>query len=145
MNKGSQLFILGFIMFLAVFISVFSTPIGTFVPNRQMTFPTPSVYGDVNQPCIPSDSKGLSCIGHSYKVEGFESLREKLDPEDFSHSKSIIDVYSQYSGSLGCPINAMSNSTGYLCLDEKATQLLRTRGGNQTGGEYRIATPPTTK
>ena len=26
----------------------------------------------------------------------------------------------------------MSNSTGYLCLDAKQIELLKTRGGNQT-------------
>jgi hypothetical protein len=145
MSTGSQLFILGFVLFLVVFISLFSTPIGRFVPSYQMILPRPTVYGDVNQPCIPDDKNGFSCIGHSYKVEGFESLHERLEPEDFPQGKEIIDVYSQYKGGLGCPPNPLSNSGGYICMDDKAKQLLMTRGGNQTGGEYRIASPPTKK
>ena len=47
-----------------------------------------------------------------------------------------IDVYSDATGSLDQQCadksNGMSNSKGYLCLDQSQLQLLKTRGGNQT-------------
>ena len=47
-----------------------------------------------------------------------------------------IDIYANSTGSLDqqCAENSngMSNSKGYLCLDQQQIQLLKTRGGNQT-------------
>lgn len=47
-----------------------------------------------------------------------------------------LDVYADATGSLDAQCadksNGMSNSKGYLCLDQSQLQLLTTRGGNQT-------------
>lgn len=47
-----------------------------------------------------------------------------------------LDVYASATGSLDAQCadksNGMSNSKGYLCLDQQQLQLLTTRGGNQT-------------
>ena len=46
-----------------------------------------------------------------------------------------LDIYSDAKGSLSdeCMLNSsgLSNSQGYLCLDNKQIELLKTRGGNQ--------------
>ena len=53
-----------------------------------------------------------------------------------SSLSSKIDTYSDAKGDLTeqCMLNSngMSNSRGYLCLDETQINLLKTRGGNQT-------------
>jgi len=41
-----------------------------------------------------------------------------------------IDIYSGLRGSLDCPEIPYTNYGGYLCLDEKRTKLLSSRGGN---------------
>lgn len=41
-----------------------------------------------------------------------------------------IDTYSQSGGSLSCQSYGMSNSRGFLCLDENQRKLYTTRGGN---------------
>jgi hypothetical protein len=41
-----------------------------------------------------------------------------------------MDTYSQSGGSLSCQSYGMSNSRGFLCLDENQRKLYTTRGGN---------------
>ena len=49
----------------------------------------------------------------------------------------VLDSYSQAKGGLSeeCMMRSsgLSNSQGYLCLDDKQIKLLKTRGGNQSG------------
>lgn len=40
------------------------------------------------------------------------------------------DIYSRSSGSLTCESYGLSNSRGFLCLDENQRKLYTTRGGN---------------
>ena len=51
-------------------------------------------------------------------------------------TNEILDPYSRAPGSLaqqcGSTSSEMSNSRGYLCLDQTQLHLLTTRGGNQT-------------
>jgi hypothetical protein len=67
------------------------------------------------------------------KVEGFEGLLSSPYGENM-----MIDIYSQAKGSPTCAPSTYSNSTGYLCMDEKQKQLLTTRGGNSTGKDSEI-------
>ena len=62
------------------------------------------------------------------KVEGFEGLMSSPYGDNM-----MLDIYSQAKGSPTCAPSTYSNSTGYLCMDEKQKQLLTSRGGNSTG------------
>lgn len=62
------------------------------------------------------------------KVEGFDGLMSSPYGDNM-----MLDIYSQAKGSPTCAPSTYSNSTGYLCMDEKQKQLLTSRGGNSTG------------
>jgi len=49
-----------------------------------------------------------------------------------------IDVFSNTAGSLTCAGSGYSNSGGALCLTPEQINLLKTRGGNSTGGDSQI-------
>jgi len=70
----------------------------------------------------------------SKKVEGFTLS----DTASFSSSDASIDHYSQLPGSLTCDGYGYSNSLGNLCMDSAGSQMLKTRGGNQTGASSKI-------
>jgi len=67
-------------------------------------------------------------VATSAKVEGFHGLQSAAYVEE-----KPIDIYSQKKGSMECPANPYSNSKGYLCMTEGEINLLKTRGGNQSG------------
>lgn len=68
------------------------------------------------------------------KVEGFQGLQTTpLGPSE------KLDIFSDFEGKMSCTPSSYSNSKGYLCMDEKATKLLLTRGGNATGKPSEIA------
>jgi len=64
------------------------------------------------------------------RVWGLDGLFGPYDAND-----NTLDIYSNTKSSLTCAntSSGLSNSTGYLCLDDKQINLLKTRGGNQTG------------
>ena len=51
-----------------------------------------------------------------------------------------IDRFSGTPGKLECDSisSGLTNSRGGLCLDDNQQKLLRTRGGNATGGDFQI-------
>jgi hypothetical protein len=50
-----------------------------------------------------------------------------------------VDIYSLAKGGCdGTKASGLSNSMGWLCLDKTMTNMLQTRGGNQTGADYQI-------
>jgi len=61
------------------------------------------------------------------RVEGFGLQSSPYKDE------LLLDRFSQDEGSLACDATPYSNSKGYLCMDDAQIQLLKTRGGNQTG------------
>jgi hypothetical protein len=65
------------------------------------------------------------------KVHGINGLFCKPFVAD-----SRIDRFSQIKGDTNClgKSSGLTNSKGGLCLGDDLTTLLRTRGGNQTGG-----------
>lgn len=65
------------------------------------------------------------------KVEGFE-----LHPASVGDSAPIDYFSTLPSGNCGPSI--YTTARGYLCLDDKAMRLLKTRGGNITSGESQI-------
>lgn len=68
------------------------------------------------------------------RVWGFDGLYGPFQVND-----PKLDMFANTKSSLTCANNSsgLSDSTGYLCLDEKQINMLRTRGQNQTGcGSY---------
>lgn len=69
------------------------------------------------------------------KVEGFQGLQ----PSPYENEKTI-DPFGQTPGSLECDARSsgLHNSKGGLCLTKEQLNLLKTRGGNSTGGDFQI-------
>lgn len=44
------------------------------------------------------------------------------------------DIYSEAKGSLDCKSYGLTNSKGFLCLNDQQEKLYMTRGGNASGG-----------
>ena len=86
------------------------------------------------EPLSPADFDSSSTLKANtvttpvVKVEGFEGLMSSPYGDNM-----MLDIYSQAKGSPTCTPSTYSNSTGYLCMDEKQKQLLTSRGGNSTG------------
>jgi hypothetical protein len=69
------------------------------------------------------------------KVEGFQGLQ----PSPYENERTI-DPFGQTPGSLECDSRSsgLHNSRGGLCLTKEQLNLLKTRGGNSTGGDFQI-------
>jgi hypothetical protein len=78
-----------------------------------------------------TDSKVSECT----KVYGFDGLFCKPYVADNS-----LDKFSEVKGDPSCfgKSSGLSNSMGSLCLDNNLSEMLRTRGGNQTGASMEI-------
>jgi hypothetical protein len=77
------------------------------------------------------DSSPAECT----KVYGFNGLFCKPYTADKN-----IDVFSSVKSDVSCvgKSSGLSNSMGGLCLDDNTSNLLKTRGGNQTGADMQI-------
>jgi hypothetical protein len=62
------------------------------------------------------------------KVEGFKGLQSSP-----LNSSEKLDIFSDLEVSTKCASSGLSKNSGFLCLDDNATKLLSTRGGNATG------------
>ena len=69
------------------------------------------------------------------KVKGFNGLFCKQYVAD-----NKVDLFSDVKGDASCDgkSSGLYNSKGGLCLDNNLKNMLRTRGGNQTGGNDQI-------
>jgi len=84
---------------------------------------------------VPTSKATISSASSpTKKVEGFTLS----DTASFSSSDASIDHYSQLPGSLTCDGYGYSNSLGNICMDSTGSQMLKTRGGNQTGASSKI-------
>ena len=90
-----------------------------------------SVFKDVLSNVMPSSS-----------AENFEPLVEQPQTVQYGpfRDSEIIDKFSQVTangqdGVDGCVSSGLSNAGGYICLTPELIQLLKTRGGNASGGE----------
>jgi len=141
MNFRTQLFILAFVLFLIIFVSLSTT---TYVPySKDSLFSHEYPYegfGDntdsypinaspVTSSTVTQDSSTTS-DKDSKKIEGFQGLQSSP-----YGTESSLDIFSQLSSGPSCKPSPYSNSKGYLCLDDNASSMLATRGGNFTGKE----------
>jgi|TARA_E500000178_G_C16523019_1_gene530940 hypothetical protein len=97
-----------------------------FTPLNYATYPNGNAIDIKDRHLIDSDAASTS----AQRVKNMNGLFGS------SSLSSKIDTYSDAKGDLTeqCMLNSngMSNSRGYLCLDETQINLLKTRGGNQT-------------
>lgn len=49
-----------------------------------------------------------------------------------------VDIYSKSPGEPSCKSYSLSNSRGFLCLNDEQIRLLTTRGGNTSSGDMQI-------
>jgi hypothetical protein len=97
--------------------------------NYSNTNGSPNTESGINDFLINKNT--ASCT----KVHGFNGLFCKPYVADKS-----IDLFSEAKSSPSCfgKSSGLSNSLGSLCLDDKLTNALHTRGGNQTGANMQI-------
>jgi len=88
------------------------------------TYPDNNVLDSYSRWEINSDKKPC------YKVNGVNGLA--CSPTD--NSANPKDIYSEAIGSLNCQSYGLTNSKGFLCLNDQQKSLYTTRGGNANGG-----------
>ena len=85
-----------------------------------------SLMDFASKAAVPYNS--VSTFSKNYKYENFENIND----EKKENEKNSIDVFSNLNGSPNCEPSPYSNSMGYLCMENKEKELLKTRGYNQT-------------
>lgn len=118
--KNTTILFFGIALFIILVISLFSSTV--VVPySKDTLFSIQYPYEGF------TDDKKKEMSAAVKKVEGFEGLQSSPLGDE-----KPLDLYSKLSSGTTCEPGPYSNSTGYLCLDKKAKDLLMTRGGNQT-------------
>ena len=92
--------------------------------DEYSTYPDNNTLDSYSRWEINSDKKPC------YKVNGVSGLvcsptGESVNPKD---------IYSEAKGSLDCQSYGLTNSKGFLCLNDQQKTLYTTRGGNASGG-----------
>jgi hypothetical protein len=97
--------------------------------NYSNTNGSPNTESGINNFLIAKNT------GECSKIQGFNGLFCKPYVADKN-----IDLFSEAKSSPSCfgKSSGLSNSLGSLCLDDKLTNALNTRGGNQTGANMQI-------
>lgn len=141
MSKNSTLCILVIVLVVA-FIVLFLTPSKSYVPynNKNQLYSTYEPLTAMSPNSFKDDKKTPE--EESDKKENFEpiiNVPKTIHYGPFRDS-AIIDKFSQITkngidGVDGCISSGLSNSRGPICLSPELINLLKTRGGNATGGE----------
>lgn len=136
MALNKPLGILIFVLIVA-FVLLFLFSGVNYVPydNKKQKY---SVY----EPMTVSSTKEKEKEENSTKTEPFEPIVDVPKTIQYGplRDSEIIDKFSQVTangqdGVNGCVSSGLSNSKGQICLTPDLIQLLKTRGGNATGGE----------
>jgi len=135
MTLREQMLFLGFILFVVIILSLAMPSV---VPYHKDTlfskeFPYEGFEGSVYTN-TPVQDTPVQENQKEFKKEGFEGLQ--YSP---LNSSEKLDIFSDFEGSSRCPSYGLSNTKGYLCLNDKAKELLSTRGGNASGKPSQIA------
>ena len=129
MTLREQMLFLGFILFVIIVLSLYMPSV---VPYRKDTlFSKEFPYEGFSGADVPVQENQNDSL--KVKTEGFKGLQ--YSP---LNSSEKLDIFSDFDGKSTCTPSSYSNSKGYLCLDDKATQLLLTRGGNASGNPSQI-------
>jgi hypothetical protein len=165
MSFSDQILILGFILLLVVLFSLGSS--GVVAPYSSDTlfpkyYPYEGFEADASKEksalspsSLPSDiEKNMMSImppkvpGDASSTDAGTQLTDKKKVEGFSGLQGStygvepsLDIFSQQKSGGTCAPSPYSNSMGYLCLDQNATAMLNTRGGNATGKDAQYGSP----
>ena len=135
--KGSQ----SYVPHMANRSSLKSSPFEGFrsnmIPYHYATYPDNKAIDEKDRFLI----NDISAQPTAQRVWGFDGLFGPVDLPD-----NNLDIYSNAQGSLDqkCQTSAsgLTNSKGFLCLDNNQLSLLRTRGGNQKSCASTIGCSP---
>jgi hypothetical protein len=134
MTLREQMLFLGFILFVVIVLSL-SMP--SVVPYRKDTLFSKEFryegFSDAESNVPVKQQQQNESFEVKFKTEGFEGLQSSP-----LNSSEKLDIFSDFQGSSTCASYGLGNSKGYLCLDDKATKLLLTRGGNASGNPSQI-------
>lgn len=130
MKYQFQLLLLGLVLLVVIIISLSSACPVPYSKNNIFTKEFPYTEG-LEDKKSKDNKEGIFT-----KTEGFQGLQSSP-----YNDEKPIDHFSQLSSGKECEYSPYSNSKGYLCLDEKAKQMLSTRGGNQTGQGSQFGSP----
>ena len=127
-------------------------PLGILIFVLIVAFILLFLFSGVNY--VPYDNKKQKYSVYEPMTTSPAKEKEKLAKEPFEpvvdvpktiqfgplRDSEIIDKFSQVTangqdGVNGCISSGLSNSKGQMCLTPDLIQLLKTRGGNATGGE----------
>jgi hypothetical protein len=137
MNSDNIAIIVGFVIVLCLIL--FISGLTDYVPytppySRFLKGNTYEGYTNVRDGANidnPVDRYSITPSDSIRKIRGFDGLFPSPDYDD-----SKMDLFLELPGSLNCDINSLSNSKGYLCLDDRTNKLLTTRGGNAAGNNF---------
>jgi hypothetical protein len=132
MNTQFQLLLLGFVLLIVIIISLSNA--GPVPYQKNTLFPKEYPYKEGL--CSNNNREGAKDKNEGVKTEGFHGLQSS----PYGDEKSL-DYFSELPSGGSCAPSPYSNSKGYLCLDDKAKNLLLTRGGNQTGQGSQYGSP----
>jgi len=127
-----------------VLIVIFSTCAGCYnvVPYDNTVFSIEYPYEGFGGVKSGIDSAVSKITGASEKEEKKEKDAKQVEgfglmPAPYG-VEAPIDRFSALKSDKTCAGSPYSTSTGYLCMDKEAEKLLRTRGGNISGGDSQI-------
>jgi hypothetical protein len=134
MNFQKGLLIVATVLLIMIILSL-GTSCYNYMPHYRTTMQLyPYEPFTQNQyPTTGGNVSGNSLSVTSLKVEGFEGLQSSPFTKEIP-----IDTISHAVGNNQCQSVGYYNSKGNLCLDDAQILLLRTRGGNASGGESQI-------
>lgn len=97
-----------------------------FTPLNYGTYPNGGAIDIKDRHLIESNANAPTAqrVKNMTGLFGPQELNQKLD--------SFLDAKGDLTEQCMLNSNGMSNSRGYLCLDQNQINLLKTRGGNQT-------------
>jgi hypothetical protein len=133
MEVREQIVFLGVILFVIIVLSLSMPTVAPYHKDTLFSKEFPYEGFSEYDSSKPTEESNKSAPAVVKKVEGFEGLQ----PSPLN-GPEIIDIFSSFEGKSSCSPSPYSNSTGYLCLDKNAMDLLLTRGGNATGNPSQI-------
>jgi hypothetical protein len=128
MGVREQIVFLGVILFVIIVLSLSMPSVQPY--HKDTLFSKEFPYEGFSEYGTDAHANAPAVVA---KVEGFEGLQ----PSPLNGPEKI-DIFSSFEGKSSCSPSSYSNSKGYLCMDEDATKLLLTRGGNATGNPSQI-------
>jgi hypothetical protein len=135
MGIREQMLFLGFILFVIIALSLSMPSVTPYHKDSLFSneYPYEGFGPLANSVLEGNESNVVNKPIVVNKVEGFEGLQ----PSPLNNSETL-DIFSKFSGNMNCTPTSYSNSKGYLCMDDAATKLLLSRGGNAAGPESQI-------